>query len=413
MPRNPSRTHLALVLALTALSFSTAALAADEDKPGKANFTKKGVTIVDDGGANALNFDLLFQPRYVMYSSGNPDTTDLLKNAGSGFQMRRMLVYMNGKIARKLEYKFRMYLAKASSGTYGAALDDAQVTYAGNDSFNLSVGQFKVPYSAAWLTSCANYAFPEMSVAWNGVSYGSVATPGFSSQRGRDIGTMIHGGFSKNLVQYQAGVFSGDGASTYPPLDNGYLFAGRVQVSPMGDIRFDEIDFSHNKPQIAIGLSANQNRLPNYDTDGSRDGQTTDTRLGAEFRFTASGFYGAAEYYRATIAQSWSDADPLGAYGYYLMGTYDLGWYNIAPGVRYSMLEPNADSNVEDDRLTGYEAVINYFYPRPGRQKKVKNDDLGHSAQMQVAYGMFKQEGLDHTLYSQFTLGVQLGLPNL
>jgi hypothetical protein len=403
-------------LALSCLIGATlpgAALAGDDDRPASASFTGRGATLADEKGANALNVDLLFQPRFLYLSDGDPDATEATKHAGSGFLMRRALFMANGRIARNLGYRFRANFAKAGSGSYATVLDDAQISYDPREEVKVSVGQFKVPYSSGWQTANDRWAFPELSLAWDGISYGTVSQAGFGKGRTRDIGAMLSGGFAKHLFDYQVGVFSGDGQSVYPPIDNGYLYAARVQISPIGELKMDEIDFSHGKPKVAIGLSANQNRLPNYDAAGDRDGETTDTRLGGELRFAAQGFYATAEYYNASVAATWTDTDPLKAYGYYLLATYDTGWYSVAPGFRYSMLEPNSDENAKDDRLTGVEAVVNYFYPRPGRQKKVRNDDLGHTAQIQAAYGMFKLEGMDHTLYSQFTIALQLGLQNL
>ncbi len=385
---------------------------AEETPAGAVRFSSRGFTLQDSSGANLLNLHLNVQPRLILQGGGDPDAEGATLFTGSGFRVRRMQLGADGTVGRIVEFKFQIDTARvlnftdgsgASQTAEGALLDDAMVNLRLADPFQIAVGQFKAPYSAQWLTSDRTLALPERALTDSGVKYGDVDTGGGFSI-GRDVGVMLSGQAPRRLVEWQAGVFSGDGANKWPRTDNGFLYAARVAVNPLGEFKLDEADLKRDKPRLSLAGSVNLNDHPVYDADGERDGATDDLKIGAEARFATRGLLVTGEFYfgRKTDSSS-ADSSPVSRQGFYLQAGYYLAVAHLLPAVRISHLDP--DTGGEDDAVTGIEAAVNVFLPDLTTAEK--GDDLGHAGKLQVAYGAVLAQGLDHPLYHSFTLALQ------
>ncbi len=77
--------------------------------------------------------------------------------------------------------------------------------------------------------------------------------------------------------------------------------------------------------------------------------------------------------------------------------------WGVAPGFRYSRLDPSLAD--EDDAVQQVEGVVNLYLPDPADKGK----NLGHKAQVQLAFGTALKEGLEHPLFHQGTLAVAVG----
>lgn len=393
--------------ALLLLALSAPATAAD---PGTASFGGKGFTVADAAGANTLNLGLSFQPRFSATLAGDPDAADVDALDDVGFRVRRMLLTAGGTLAGRLDYRFRIDAAKAFTFTDGAGssqqaaraiLDDAQVTFRIAEPLTLSVGQYKVPFTAQQMMSDTTLLAADRALVIDGLRYGDTRVSGWSWSR--DLGAHVGGSVADKKLEYQVGVFNGDGANTWPPTDRGFLYTARAQVAPLGAFPYDEIDFERGKPRLAIGGGASLNTHPAFTEEGDADGSANDLRTGGELRFAASGLSvnGEVLYGRVSPADGSDATSSLGFYG-------QVGYYlpvGVAPGVRFSQVDPDLDG--EDDTVQQIDGVVNWYLPDFASDKPGKN--LGHKAQVQLVWTTALQEGLDHPLYHQITLASAVG----
>jgi len=404
-----------LPLAAAALLSAASPTARAEGPPaGTVQFGAKGFTLADASGDNVLNLGLRFQPRFVLKMAGDPDAPESTALTGSGFQVRRMLFKAFGKVAKRVEFRFRIDASRVLPVVDGTGatqvvqrpiLDDAQVNIKVADAFQVAFGQFKTPFGVQQLADDATLLMPETSVANEGLSYGTVALKGFSWSR--DVGLMVHGTAPEGRFGYQVGLFSGDGANRWPRADNGFLYVGRVVVAPRGAIGADEMDLKRAEPRIAVGFNGGVNDVPVYDADGARDGSKDDVRLGGDLRFAARGFTFAFESFGGIDADSSSSGgDPVTRWGLYAQAGHYIQPAHLLPAVRFSRLDPNTDSAVTGDAVYAIEAAVHAFLPDPG--KKDAGGDLGNGGKFFASYGVFLQEEADHPLLHQFTLGGQV-----
>lgn len=375
--------------------------------PGTAGYSKQGFSVADAAGKNNLNLGFSFQPRFSLTMNGDPDATDAEALSDTGFRVRRMLFTANGTVAGRLDYKFRVDAAKAitfndadgkSQTAAKPLLDDAQVTLRAADSFAVSIGQWKVPFTSQQMASDTTLLFPERALPLDGLKYGDAKVSGLKWDR--DTGAAVSGHVAEKRFEYQAGVFNGDGANVWPPVDRGFLYVGRVAVAPLGEFKYDEVDLDRGKPRLGVGAAVSMNDHPSFNDSGARDGSTTDLRLGGELRFQASGLSLNGDFVYGTTSPA-DGTDSVRAMGYYAQAGYCLA-AGIAPGIRYSRLDP--DTGAEDDGVTQIEGVVNYYLPDFVNEGK----NLGHRAQVQLAYTHAMMDGLDHGLFDQVTLATAL-----
>lgn len=370
----------ALVLLLSSLSF-----AADPFTPG-----------------------LSLQPRYTATLSGDPDAADADQLSDAGFRIRRALFLANGTVGGRFDYRFRIDAAKLLSFNDGDGkgqlaqkpiLDDAQISTKIADPLQIAVGQWKVPFTASQLASDTTILFIDRPLPIDGAKYGDLKLTGFSWSR--EAGAAALGSFADKRVETQVGVFNGDGANVWPTTDPAPLLVGRLSLAPLGELKYDEVDFAHGAARFAVGLGATLERTPAFDDQGARDGATQDLRAGADLRFAASGLTINGEILYGLLSPA-DGSDPtrsLGAYG-------QIGYYlpvGLAPGVRWSRLDPSLDA--KDDGLTQLEAVVSAFAPDPNKP----GETLGHKAKIQVGWTTALQDGLDHPLYHQVQVATVLG----
>lgn len=373
---------------------------------GSADVTNKGIVVADASGKNKVTFGFSFQPRLTATLAGDPDAADADAVSDAGVRVRRMLFTANGTLADRVDVRFRIDAAKSLAFADGdgkdqlaarPVLDDAQVVVRLAESVGLSVGQWKVPFTDSQMMSDTTLLFPDRPLPIDGLKYGDVKLTGFSHSR--DAGVALLGDFADHRLEAQLGAFNGDGANVFPTADEGYLAVARVQVAPLGEFKYDEVDFERGEPRLAVGAAATYEATPAFDDAGDRDGGTGELRVGGELRFAASGFSVNAEGLYGLVTPS--EGDPtrlLGAYGV-------VGYYlpvGLAPAVRVSRLDPSLDA--EDDGVTSVEAALNVYLPS---EKEGKN--LGHKGQLQLAWTTNLLDGADHPLSHQVQLATAFG----
>jgi hypothetical protein len=130
----------------------------------------------------------------------------------------------------------------------GIGIADAWVNYTVGPWLNIMVGQYQVPFTMENRTGNKTTSFMDRSIAIRA----------FARTSGKDIGATFWGEVADKLVNYEIGVFSGDGQNR-PQIDNNFDFMGRIFVKP----------FVNNKGSLLqkaqIGLSAHHgDRDPKY-----------------------------------------------------------------------------------------------------------------------------------------------------
>lgn len=379
------------------------ALAAD---PGTANFTNKGFTIADASGKNTMNLGVTLQPRLTFTMNGDPDATDADAMSDAGLRVRRALFTANGQVAGFIDYRFRVDAAKTltfndadgkSQLAAKAILDDAQLVFKIADPFQISVGQWKLPFITQQVTSDAFLLFPERAVTSDGVKYGDVKVAGYSYSR--DAGVAVQGAVADKRFEYAGGVFNGDGTNVWPQ-DDGLLYLARVAVAPLGEFKYDEVDLERGKPRLGVGAGVTYNVHPQYDDEGAASDPLNDMRASADLRFAASGFSVNAEGVLGSISTGDTAVKSM---GFYAQAGYCLP-AGVAPGVRFAQLDP--DTETTDDGVSQIDGVLNWFLPDPTEKGK----NLGHRAQIQAAWSTGLAESLDHPLFHTFTLQTSLVL---
>ena len=233
-----------------------------------------------------------------------------------------------------------------------------------------------------------------------GFTYGGLQQKGFAW--GRDIGVMGHGRVVGGKLQYQAGVFGGEGQNNAPKADFGLLYAARISVEPLGAMALDEADLAHGKPKVGIGVNASLNQQPLFDGDGDAAGSTHDARFAGEVRASVAGFAWTSEVYVATAGGGGGES--VRGVGFFGCASYAVGPVPLLPAVRVSYADRDLDA---DGSLLTAEADVAWLMP-DFFTKDDKDDNLGHKGKLIAGWQLVNdQDGplvLAAVLEANFTL---------
>lgn len=135
--------------------------------------------------------------------------------AGSnGFSIANMRLQMNGNFDAGFGYFLQTKFDKSPG------ILDAYITYRLARAFNVQFGQFKAPFSKELLIGAPNIDFVNRSRVV------STLAPG------RQIGIQFDGFVFNELLQFQAGLFNGNGTASNNNDNNNFLYAARLAVFP-------------------------------------------------------------------------------------------------------------------------------------------------------------------------------------
>lgn len=280
-----------------------------------------GFVFKSDQGPYELGVGLKIQPRwhYASIDGGDDETS---------FLIRRMEVGLKGKaFSDALRFKF---VADFAKGT--VALKDAYLEYALTGQARVRAGQFKRPFSRQQLTSDGRLELVDRAIT----------DAGFGA--GRDIGLMLHNGFSRSpTFEYAAGVFNGTGNvpdRLHP------MIVVRAGYNHGGIKGYSEADLEGGALRFGVGF----NVAADFDADDDDDGLV---RLGLDYILKLHGFSASGGLYYAT-AQS---GPGFGAQAFSSMGLHAQLAYVIAgryqPTVRYAVLTPTGPRNETYEILGG------------------------------------------------------------
>ena len=330
-------------------------------KPGK------GLEIVSKDGDFKMITRLRAQMRYTLQDA---------EEMSHGFQLRRARLLFQGNVFGKNNgYKFELAVSPRdiglkSSGTISKSpLLDWYFHFSHHRDLTVRIGQYKVPYSRQRVVSSGNLQFVDRSIA-NGE---------FTVDRDVGLDLRSKNLFGLNRFRYYAGIYMGEGHSSYAEGDFGMMYLGRVEFLPFGLFKdYSEVSFRRPaRPQLSIGAAFGYvgKAKRNKGIIGSvpADGGTTDTRnVTADLCLRYSGLsVESAFFWRDGVRAAGDAVDESGVpipleaarngMGYYVQGGYLLPKSNNELTLRYGEIIPaGSETSLTEESEAGI-GVNHYF----------------------------------------------------
>jgi len=327
------RTVVFVAIAVVALLVLAPTLASAGDE---CSFTgwKNGFKIVDESGKYSLLFSGGMQQRAQVYMPEEGEETP-------EFSLEKgRLIFKGNVIDKRLKYLFQYEVSNAAATQF--KLLHARVDYAFADEFRLQVGRQKVGFARGHLTGWMKRLTPDVSIV----------TGNFA--RKFDTGLMAAGGFEDHLIEYQVGLWNGNGPSPRANDDTNLLYTGKVLVQPFGAVPCDETGAAKPEdPLLSVGGKFYVNKL---DAIPTQTPVTDITAFGGEALFNWQKVVAQAEYFsRKTEPDGGAETTDNGFYaqaGVFPIPTAEkLQFFG-----RYSMIDYEGDA--EDTEIT---AGANYY----------------------------------------------------
>jgi phosphate-selective porin OprO and OprP len=262
------------------------------------------------------------------------------------FRIRRAKTELSGWVWRKeLTYELQLSWAGAEAGASTTEpLEDFILTWDASrkKTFQITVGQFKVPLGRQEMTSSNRLQFVDRDLL------------SFEFTRGRDIGVQLQGLVAKGRLEYRAGVFNGNPASRLGNDNDRYQYNARVTFQPWGDVRYSESDFeSKDKPLLAVGAQFENNDLRGV--TNATDFNTT--ILGADAVFKYRGLSLFAEYFdRRREPETGESFD---SNGFHAQAGFFVKRDVFEVAARYASFDPS--SLIPENDLNEKGLALNYY----------------------------------------------------
>lgn len=247
-----------------------------------------------------------------------------------GFDIRRARIDLKGSISPYWNIRFQADLA----GT--PKLIDAYGECKIADYINLTIGQFKVPFSMENLASSNKLEMIDRSQVVEALVARGKDVIG--NQNGRDIGVQVFGSFFKinnrSLIDYSFGIFNGSGINISDKNENKSI-AGRSVIHPIK------------------GLDIGYSFYNGVDVFGAPSSNHKHNRWGVELKYELIQFSLRSEYIQGY------DSDIIRK-GWYVQSGYYVIPQKLQLLLKYDTFDPNT-SNV-DDISTNYTIAINFAF---------------------------------------------------
>ncbi|MBL4684269.1 MAG: hypothetical protein JKY37_06750 [Nannocystaceae bacterium] len=171
---------------------------------------------------------------------------------------------------------------------------------------DLELGQMRIPFTAQNRSQNSTLMFPRRS------------TPNNVFLSGTDLGGLVRLGILDDTVDILGGIYNGTGLAVSETNNRGALYAGRLDVNPLGGFPYAEGDLGRGK--FKFGVGAGLLYYPTkvfYDAGNDTRTRARDLRASASFRMQVRGFYLQGEFLRRQRTDSLSNLPQVatGAYG--------------------------------------------------------------------------------------------------
>lgn len=221
------------------------------------------------------------------------------KGKKDGFDIHRARIDLNGNFTPYLSYRLMTDFAA------NPKLLDAYAEIKLNDYLNITLGQFRVPFSIENLMQIRKFDLIDFSQVVDALVFRSKDVIG--NQNGRDIGVQLSGALIKNgtnnLVEYRIGVFNGSGINIADTANKAKDIAVRLVINPVKGLSFGASYYNGwgkaIKPASAyIGRSQPHNRFGmEASYTANRLGFRGEYIQGVDGNTDKAGWYVLAEYY--------------------------------------------------------------------------------------------------------------------
>jgi phosphate-selective porin OprO/OprP len=220
------------------------------------HFAKAQSVVSSDEKATAYNFLKTIQLNGFLHFRYQEFEDSTRKD---GFDLRRARLDLNKEINKN--WSFRLQLEAAGNGV---RIFDANINYHPLETFSITAGQFKLPFSAESLEQAVKLNFINRSQAVEAlVARGKDVLGNYN---GRDIGIQVAGNILKtndhHLIDYYLGVFNGQGINTSDANSHKDI-CGRLVVHPVKNlvvagsiyVGYDQfLNESHNSKRNRNGI---------------------------------------------------------------------------------------------------------------------------------------------------------------
>ncbi len=340
--QRPARRFMGIGLAAILVLATNVAHAEDKESANDSD------THVELGG--------YIQPGYVAARNSEFDQDD---TEGFEFANARLTGaadrYVNEDIKTSFRFNFDL-----NQGNFSVRDVYGSLSYA-DDLVAVDVGQMKMPFGLALKQSEAYLQMP-FSARTRQLSFG------------RDLGAQVRGTLNTKDVVFKwwGMVANGEGGFRQRRnLDDEYVFAGRVELAPLGPMSKSEADLKGGDFRIAVG--ANLGWTPSLNNAlGLADVGAKEHRYGGDVRLHWEGLSVRAELLLGDRGKNEAD-DGFWRYGGYLQAGYVLPWtyqtIQWEPAIRIEQMDLNrdldglvgADYTIEQTAARTYEASINTY----------------------------------------------------
>jgi phosphate-selective porin len=263
---------------------------------------------------------------YTQFRYQNLDLRDKI----DGFDIRRARLDLKGIITPYWGYKLQAEFA----GT--PKIIDAYGEFKYNSYLNLTLGQFKVPFSLENTSSTSKLEAIDLSQVVEALTGRSKDVIG--NQNGNDIGIQINGSFlkinDKPLFDYYIGIFNGSGINISDKNENKSI-AGRLLLHP------------------AKGLDLGYSIYNGIDVFGTPASNHKRNRWGVELKYELKQLSIRSEFIQG------SDSN-IERNGWYFQTGYYLIPQKLQLIFKYDTFDPNL--SIQKDITTNYSIVMNYAF---------------------------------------------------
>ncbi len=329
---------------------STPASPATDEKKGATLTWKDNRTSLRSEHAaldlvNRIQFRFTDQfPDKGVQFAGTPAVGDSLGT----FRIRRAKTTIEGWFWKpELMVDLQVGWAAADSGFEGSTfsgLEDAALTWdvSKKGTFEIKIGQFKVPFGRQESTSSEKLEFVERDILSGEFTHS------------RDVGVSVQGNVL-GKIDYRAGIFNGNGRNKATNDNAKYQYDAVVTYSPWGDVKYSEGDFeSKDHPLLAVGAEFERNDQT-YSTNANNLSWTT---LGGLVIFKYRGFSAFGEvFHRKRTPQ---DQGPsFDSNGWHAQAGYFVVRNKVELAFRYAAWDPTDQLPGNDQKETG--GAVSYY----------------------------------------------------
>ncbi len=268
------------------------------------------------------------------------------------FRVKSAVIALNGKIKDSLLYKYEMDFARKDN-----VLNEAWIKFARIPTANLTVGQFKLPFSEEFITSSSAIDTVERSL------------PVTKIGQERDAGLMLDGTSMQKKLYYALGIFNGTGQNTAE--DNEQKDAAfRLVFAPFADL------VETNFKAFQVGGSFTLGKQTTGDAAYDRK------RIGLLLKVETQKIKFQSEYLRQTKDFDLATATDTSSSGFYGLIAYSITregkkmWWQ--PVLKYETYEPDSTKASDEEAITTL--GLNVFFNDTSKlmlNYRLRDDDAG------------------------------------